>query len=101
MRIAAASGLQVVVSSALDTAVGMSAGLALAGALPDLPMACGLGTASLLADDVCTDGFVPSQGTLPVPARSPEPDRRFELRAGRDLTEFWRARLDRVAALLR
>ena len=49
LRVAKACGLPVVVSSAVDTSIGLAAGLALAGALPDLPYACGLGTMSLLA----------------------------------------------------
>jgi len=46
--IAEACGLPVVVSSAVDTSVGLAAGVALAAALPALPYACGLGTMSLL-----------------------------------------------------
>ena len=52
MRVAEACGLPVVVSSAVDTSVGLAAGVALAAALPELPYACGLGTMSLLAGDV-------------------------------------------------
>ena len=48
-RVARACGLPVVVSSALDTSVGISAGVALAAALPELPYACGLATTSLMA----------------------------------------------------
>jgi len=48
VRVAAACGLPVVVSSALDTSVGIAAGAALAAALPDLPYACGLGTVGLI-----------------------------------------------------
>lgn len=74
------SGLDAVVSSALDTSVGMAAGLALAGRLDALPYACGLGTASLLAEDVVTAPLVPRFGSLPLPtdddgnAVSPPPD---------------------------
>jgi len=52
--------------------IGLAAGLALAAALPDLPFACGLGTAPLLAGDVVADPLVPEGGVLPV--RRPEPD---------------------------
>ncbi|WP_051215491.1 o-succinylbenzoate synthase [Granulicoccus phenolivorans] len=45
-------GLPVVVSSALETSVGLAAGVALAAALPELPYACGLNTGALLTDDV-------------------------------------------------
>jgi len=52
LAIARECGLPVVVSSALDTSVGISAGVALAAALPELPYACGLSTVVLLAGDV-------------------------------------------------
>ena len=47
LRVAEACGLPVVVSSAVDTSVGLAAGVALAAALPELPYACGLATMSL------------------------------------------------------
>ena len=52
LRIAEDIGLPVVVSSALETSVGIAAGVALAAALPELPYACGLATVQLLTDDV-------------------------------------------------
>jgi O-succinylbenzoate synthase len=102
LEVADAAGLPVVVSSALETGVGMAAGLALAGALPELPFACGLGTASLLADDVVApdDAFVPVGGFLPVPRRAPEPVRREALAADPDRSRWWHDRLDRVSTLL-
>jgi o-succinylbenzoate synthase len=66
LRIADACGLPVVVSSAVDTSIGLAAGLALAGALPELPYACGLGTMSLLAGDVTAAPLDPVAGELPV-----------------------------------
>ena len=66
LRVAAACGLPVVVSSAVDTSVGLAAGVALAAALPELPYACGLGTTSLLAGDVTADPLLPERGELPV-----------------------------------
>ena len=55
LEIAERIGLPVVVSSALETSIGLRAGLALAAALPELPYACGLNTAGLLADDLVAD----------------------------------------------
>ena len=66
LRIAEACGLPVVVSSAVDSSVGLAAGVALAAALPDLPYACGLGTMSLLTGDVTADPLTESGGELPV-----------------------------------
>jgi len=66
LRIAEACGLPVVVSSAVDSSVGLAAGVALAAALPELPYACGLATMSLLTGDVTADPLTESGGELPV-----------------------------------
>jgi o-succinylbenzoate synthase len=66
LRVAEACGLPVVVSSAVDTSVGLAAGVALAAALPELPYACGLATMSLLAGDVTAEPLAESGGVLPV-----------------------------------
>ncbi len=67
LRIVEESGLDAVVSSALDTSVGLAAGLALAARLERLPYACGLGTAALLDGDVVEQPLIPAGGRLPVP----------------------------------
>jgi O-succinylbenzoate synthase len=72
LRIAQACELPVVVSSAIETSIGLAAGLALAAALPALPYACGLATLSLLEGDVVTDPLVAEAGEILV--RRPEPD---------------------------
>jgi o-succinylbenzoate synthase len=72
LQVAAAAGVPVVVTSMYETSVGLAAGLALAAALDDLPYACGLGTASLLAADVVADPLTPVDGVLDV--RRPVPD---------------------------
>jgi O-succinylbenzoate synthase len=66
LRVAEACGLPVVVSSAVDTSVGLAAGVALAAALPALPYACGLATMSLLAGDVTAAPLAEVGGELPV-----------------------------------
>src|ERR1700684_1169323 len=66
LRIAAACGLPVVVSSAVESSVGLAAGVALAAALPELAYDCGLATMSLLTGDVTADPLVPVDGRLPV-----------------------------------
>jgi o-succinylbenzoate synthase len=66
LQIAEQCGLPAVVSSAVDTSVGLAAGVALAAALPSLEHACGLGTMSLLAGDVTADPLAPDAGELPV-----------------------------------
>ncbi len=66
LEIAARIGLPVVVSSALETSVGIAAGVALAAALPELPYACGLATGALLTGDVVDAPFTVVDGALPV-----------------------------------
>jgi len=100
LKIAELTGLPIVVSSAVDSAVGLAAGLALAGALPTLAHACGLGTASLLVGDLSSESLLPVQGRLPVLASAPVPDRFQQFAADPQRTAYWLARLARVAALL-
>jgi o-succinylbenzoate synthase len=97
LRIAEKIDLPVVVSSALETSVGIAAGVALAAALPSLPYACGLATVTLLQDDVVEDSLVPVDGALEV--RRPEPV------AGRGEADAvtahrWAVRLAEVRALM-
>ena len=96
LRIAEDIGLPVVVSSALETSVGIAAGVALAAALPDLPYACGLATVQLLADDVVTDPLLPVDGELPVRLPTVGESR---VRADPDRVAHWEARLAEVRAL--
>jgi len=64
LRVAAGCGLPVVVSSAVESSVGLAAGVALAAALPELRYDCGLATMSLLTGDVTDDPLVPAGGML-------------------------------------
>jgi O-succinylbenzoate synthase len=75
LRIAEQIGMPVVVSSALESSVGIGAGVALAAALPDLPYACGLATAAMLGLDVTQEPFTAIDGFLDV--RRPLPDPRM------------------------
>jgi O-succinylbenzoate synthase len=101
LEIAERLGIPVVVSSALETSVGLAAGVALAAALPELDLACGLGTARLLAGDLVADPLLPVGGMLPV--RRPEVDPRLLARHAADpeLTRRWTERLSSVAGALR
>jgi O-succinylbenzoate synthase len=96
LRVAEAHGLPCVVSSALETSVGIAAGVALAAALPELPFACGLATVALFTDDVSSSPLLPVDGALPV--RRPEPDRLASVAAGDELVERWCARWAEVRA---
>jgi O-succinylbenzoate synthase len=86
--------IPVVVSSALDSAVGIAAGLTAAGALPQLRHACGLGTGGLFAEDVA-DTAAPVDGYLPVGPVAPDPERLRALRATPQRRQWW---IDRVKA---
>jgi O-succinylbenzoate synthase len=93
LRVAEAHGLPCVVSSALESSVGIAAGVALAAALPELPFACGLATVALLAGDVTGEPLLPVDGALPV--RAVVPDRLPA--APDDVAARW---ADRLAAVL-
>lgn len=98
LSIVAAAGLPVVVSSALDTAVALSQGAALAAALPDLPYDCGLGTASLFADDVADAR--PRDGAVRADRVTPEPAALERCAATPERRDWWIDRLTRCHALL-
>jgi O-succinylbenzoate synthase len=91
LRIAEQIGLPVVVSSALETSVGLAAGVALAAALPELPYACGLATLQLLDGDLTSEPFVVADGELEV--RRPEPDLAGAVRADHPTEVRWTVRL--------
>ena len=75
LEVAAACGLPVVVSSAVESSVGLAAGVALAAALPELDYDCGLATMSLLTADVTAAPLAAEAGTLPVRAAVVDPAR--------------------------
>ncbi|MCY9784122.1 o-succinylbenzoate synthase [Nocardiopsis sp. EMB25] len=91
LRVAEACGLPVVVSSAVETSVGLAAGVALAAALPELPHACGLATMQMLTADVTADPLLPEDGYLPVRAVSVDEER---LRSVETDPSAWRARAE-------
>lgn len=99
LEIVAQAGLPAVVSSALDSSVGIRAGLGLAAALPELPWACGLGTVSLMRADVLPEPFRPVGGMLELREAVPDPGllRRHAVPAGR--RRWWLERLRRVHAV--
>jgi o-succinylbenzoate synthase len=110
LQVAAACGLPVVVSSAVESSVGLAAGVALAAALPELPYDCGLGTMSLLTGDVTSQPLAAEHGTLPVRAAVMDPERMSAwesdpapwvarmLAAAEFLGELWQSRAVLAAA---
>lgn len=100
LALAESIGLEIVVSSALDSAIGMAAGIAAAAALPRLELACGLGTGTLLAADVATS-FQMIDGGVDVRWFDAEaPIDTGELALGPDGQHRWRERLRRCHRLL-
>ena len=85
------------VSSAVESSVGLAAGVALAAALPELPYACGLATMSLLAGDVTADPLAEQDGYLPVRRPAADPQR---VRSWSADPEPWRARVTAAAEFL-
>ncbi|GGD87097.1 o-succinylbenzoate synthase [Microbacterium murale] len=98
LQIVVAAGLPAVVSSALDTAVGLSQGAALAAALPHLDYDCGLGTGALFVEDVAD--LSPSDGAIPVGRVTPDSARLDRLAASAERRDWWLGRLERCHALL-
>lgn len=94
LEIARQIDIPIVVSSALDTAVGIGRGLLAAGALPQLRHACGLGTGSLFVDDVA-EPMTPVDGYLPVAPVTPDPARIEALAAPATRRQWW---IDRIRA---
>ena len=95
LDIVAEAGLPAVVSSALDTSVGLSMGVALAAALPQLDYDCGLGTASLLAADVVGQSLVARGGKLAVGRVTAEPALLDAYAAPVARRDWWLARVRR------
>lgn len=104
LALAAELGVPVTVSSALDSAVGVSAGIAAAAALPgdddELP-AAGLGTGRFFIEDVVAPGTLALEdGHLRVSTVVPDPGRLSGLRADPARRDWWIERIRRCHGLL-
>ncbi|HEX4470768.1 MAG TPA: o-succinylbenzoate synthase [Nocardioides sp.] len=99
LRIAEEIGMPVVVSSALETSLGLAAGVALAAALPRLDHACGLATRALLTADVTDAALVPVNGALPVGVPPVVPALLDSVAAPPDRVAWWEERLAAVLAV--
>lgn len=91
-------GLPVVVSSALDSGIGISHSLALAASFKELDYACGLGTVSLLESDICTKPAVVENGYLSVERREPDFSLIGKYVVGEDRLEWWKNRISEIVA---
>lgn len=100
LALVAEAGLPAVVSSALDTSIGLSMGLAVAAALPDLEYDCGLGTASLFTADVVAEPLRPRAGALAVSRPAPTTAGLDRVAAPAERRDLWLQRLTRCYRLL-
>ncbi len=100
LDLVAETALPAVVSSALETSVGIAMGAFLAAAFPELRFDCGLGTVSLLAADVAIDPLTPRAGVIPVmrPEVDPAAVAKWAAPAATEL--WWRERVERCYRLL-
>lgn len=88
--------LPIVVSSALESAVGINYGLTLAASFKEMNFDCGLGTGSLLAQDVAHLPIV--DGKIEIAEFEPQLD---GLDVAPDRFEWWKNRIMRCAELLK
>jgi O-succinylbenzoate synthase len=96
MAIAQEAGLPVIISSALESSVGLSMGAHLAAALPELEFDCGLATAALLAGDVTREPLIPVDGSIEV-RRVPVDEQKLDVFEAEDhRIDWWIDRLDRA-----
>jgi O-succinylbenzoate synthase len=88
--------LPVIVSSALESAVGINYGLMLAASFEEMNFDCGLGTGSLLAADVAQLPIV--DGMIKISEFEPQLE---GLDVASDRFEWWKNRIMRTAELLK
>jgi O-succinylbenzoate synthase len=98
--LAESTDLPIVLSSALESSIGISMGLAAACALPTLDFDCGLGTATLLAADVVSRPLVPQNGQMTMQRQIPEDSLMKEHAMTLEREQWWRERLMRCWELL-
>lgn len=100
IRLVDAAGLPVVVSSALETSVGISMGAHLAASIAELAFDCGLATVSLFESDITTEPLVPVNGLIDVRRVTPDASLLDRYAADADRTAWWLARAERCLALV-
>ncbi len=98
--IAIESKLDIVVSSALESSIGIAQGLAMAATLPVLNYSCGLGTLNLMAGDIVKNPLRTQNGFLEFDVPEIDQEMLEKYRAPKDREEFWMKRLERCLELL-
>jgi O-succinylbenzoate synthase len=100
LEIAQSANLGIVVSSALESSIGIQAGLHFAASLENLEFDCGLGTSALFESDIVTNPLVPENGFIELRYVEPSEELIQKFRVSEERREFWLKRLERVLALL-
>ncbi len=100
LRLAEKLAIPVVVSSALESSVGIAAGVALAAALPELPYACGLATTSMLTRDLTDEPMTPIDGALTVRSTRADPGLIAAAQVDAATEQRWRERLAQCQQVL-
>ena len=100
LAIASESGLEIVVSAALESSIGISHGLHLAAAMPTLSYDCGLATARLRGGDIVDSPLVPVNGEIELREVDPSEELLEKYAASPERTTWWLERLERCRQLL-
>jgi O-succinylbenzoate synthase len=94
LQIAERIGLPVVVSSALETSIGIRAGIALAAALPDLPHARAQTRCAAAGDDLAREPLTAVAGMITVSDLTVDRSALDRHRPAVEVQQFWQSRLD-------
>ncbi|MFF2050687.1 o-succinylbenzoate synthase [Leifsonia sp. NPDC058194] len=100
LRIVAEAGLPVVVSSAIDTSIGIAMGAHLAAAIPELEYDCGLGTVAMFVQDVAIEPLLPVDGFIPVVRPRVDESRAAAMDAPADRRDWWLERIRRCYRII-
>lgn len=100
LEIAREAELPVVISSALDSSVGLSMGAYLAAAVENLEFDCGLATSALLGGDVTREPLAPRNGFVDVRRVEVEKLNLETFKAEEHREDWWLERLERCYRLL-
>lgn len=101
LKIVEQASLPAVVSSALESSVGITTGVSLAAALPNLPYACGLSTVSLMSADVTEDSLLARDGELQMRRVAPMESALRRVEAENKVRDAWVERIRRCYLVLR
>ena len=94
-ELAAKINLPVVISSALETGIGIDHGLLLAASI-GTDLACGLGTVGLLQEDIVNEPLEIIDGEIAVISRTPNQEQIAKYRASEERWLWWNKRVEEV-----